>query len=250
MTRGGRARRAIALLSCVAMVGCAQPASVPVTTQPDLFPVQPTAPSVYTIAAHDALRIRIYSRTAATPLVDLDGAEVAPDGRLFIPMVGDVMAEGRTTTGLRDEIVARLETYLVEPLVDVVVRGGTVSVLGEVGMPGAYPISPDTTALEILALAGGVTRDGDFGRVVLMRRTPAPDATAGITRGDADIEELVRNADVRQNVLLRPRDIVYVPPSSVSRSDRFFAHIATIASPFTQIAGTIIQVLILIAVND
>lgn len=88
---------------------------------------------------------------------------VRPDGMISLPIVGDVVAAGRTPEEVRTEIVQRLRDYVKDPtVVTFIVRevnSARVYVMGEVVRPGAYPLRSDVGVLQALALAGGL---GEF----------------------------------------------------------------------------------------
>lgn len=214
----------------------------------------------YRLEPGDQLRLTVHRQSDLSPLFDLDPAVVLPDGKLVVPLVGEVPAAGLTPEQLRREISARLETVLVQPVVSVVAaprrspiepvvsvtlqpRNPKIYVLGEVRNPGVYEIDRDSTAIEALALAGGMTRDADRRRVLVLR-TRAKDSGAAAV-GAISFEDLVREADVRQNIVLRAGDILYVPPDYIARADRVLLHVANIVSPFAQLLGVISQIVIL-----
>jgi hypothetical protein len=90
---------------------------------------------------------------------------------------------------------------------------------------------------------GAASRLARGSQILLLRTTKVSDA--GPVVGAVSFQELFRRADVRQNVVLRPNDILYVPPDYIARSNRVLQHISNIVSPFAQVFGIISQVVIL-----
>ena len=84
---------------------------------------------------------------------------VRPDGGLSFPLVGDVMATGKTIAALREEFTERLKHYIPNPVVTVAAKaigGNRVFVLGKVQKPGEYPFGEAVDVMQALSLAGGV----------------------------------------------------------------------------------------------
>lgn len=213
----------------------------------------------YRIQPSDQLRITVYRQSDMSALFDVNPV-VLPDGKILAPVVGEITASGLTPEQLRDEISGRLGDVLVKPVVNVAVNPnrprvvpivsisikGTrpkVYVLGEVRNPGVYRIERDTTAVEVLALAGGMTGDADLSSIVLLRTTKL-EATAP-PLATVSLDELFQKADVRQNVVLRGGDILLVPPDHIARANRVLQYVSNIVAPFAQIFGVISQVFIL-----
>jgi len=104
---------------------------------------------------------------------DLSGQfRVRPDGKFSMPLIGDVIAAGKTTEAINMQIQTKLELFVESPFVSTIIRETTsnrVYVLGEVTTPGAYPIEGSLTVLQALALAGGFTEFAIRDRLVLLR---------------------------------------------------------------------------------
>src|SRR5207245_11063343 len=85
--------------------------------------------------------------------------QVRPDGRISLPLIGDVTAVGKTPTQLTADISAKLKEYKEAPTVAIVVRevnSYAIFVLGGVGRPGKYPFKSQTRPLQGLTITGGV----------------------------------------------------------------------------------------------
>lgn len=125
---------------------------------------------VHVIACGDVLHIRVYNQDAISTR-----GRVGTDGKIAIPLVGDVHAGGARPGALARDIEARLRRFILSPSVSIIVeesQSSRISVLGEVAHPGVFPIVPGTGVLHALALAGGVTDYADRDRVFVLRARP------------------------------------------------------------------------------
>src|SRR5205807_7120852 len=98
--------------------------------------------------------------------------QVRPDGRISLPLIGDVTAVGKTPTQLTADISAKLKEYKESPTVAIVVKevnSYTIFVLGEVGRPGRYPLKSKTTLLQGITIAGGFTEKAARNKLVVFR---------------------------------------------------------------------------------
>ena len=104
---------------------------------------------------------------------------VRPDGKISLPMVGEVVAVGRTPRDLETELRDKLKVVIDNPTVTVMLKeshSGRFFVLGEVAHPGAYPLTGKLNVIQAMALAGGPTEFARRGRVVVIRMAGARDA--------------------------------------------------------------------------
>lgn len=130
---------------------------------------------------------------------------VRPDGRISVPLVGEVDAAGKTPAELQTELTQRFSEYVTAPGVSVVVteiHSRKVYVLGEVGQPGVYDIFQPTRLMQLLALAGGLTEYAKKDEVVILR---------GTERLVASIKAVSSGRRLEDNLLLEPGDTVVVP---------------------------------------
>ncbi len=163
-------------------------------------------------------RMQIYRITAKQddPLARVD-TFVMPDGTVYFDLAQGVMAKGKTTTELSQELTRALTPFYKSPQVAVSlleVKSSRYFVLGKVWKPALYPLTQPTTLLEALARAGGLEVVGgtgtseelaDLSRSFVVRDgKPLP----------VDFEALVRGGDSRYNIYLKNGDFVYLPPKS------------------------------------
>jgi polysaccharide export outer membrane protein len=165
----------------------------------------PAEPEVgeYTIGREDVLEVSVWKDPALTTT-----APVRPDGKLSVPMIGDVDADGKTTRELSKEIAARLVPYVKDPVVSVIVRevnSRKFAIVGEVSKPGVYQMRGRTSILQAVAQAGGLTEFASRGGIVVIR--PAKDGKE--RRLSVNLNDVV-GGDARVPALW-PGDTVYVP---------------------------------------
>jgi polysaccharide export outer membrane protein len=126
-------------------------------------PASDEEPPAFRLGREDVVEVSVYRDPELTRTVP-----IRPDGRISLPLVGEVEADGLTPDELRTVVVERLGAFVQSPaVVSVIVRevnSARFYVVGEVGRPGAYPLRGRTSLLQALALAGGFgefsARDG------------------------------------------------------------------------------------------
>jgi len=135
---------------------------------------------------------------------------VRSDGKISLPLVGDVQAAGKTPRQLQNELTASLHPYISSPEVTVIVqeiKSKRFNILGKIQRPGAYPLTPPMTVIDAIALAGGFT---DFAKVrdIHILRVQANGTQ---TRLPFNYKQVISGSHVEQNVLLEPHDTIVVP---------------------------------------
>jgi len=156
----------------------------------------------YRLGPEDVIEVFVYKEPDLSTTVT-----VRPDGRISLPLAGELDANGKPATQLQLEIAERLTRYISGPVVNVMVKqinSLKISVLGEVRKPDVYRIKNRVTVLDAIALAGGFTDLARPNRVVVLRNTPA-----GQRRIKVNINQVV--ADNTAGLFyLEPMDTVYV----------------------------------------
>ena len=97
---------------------------------------------------------------------------VRPDGRISLPLIGDITAVGKTAAQLSGDIAAKLKEYKENPSVSIVVKevnSYAMYVLGEVVKPGKYPLKSKTTLLQAITIASGLTPNAARNKIVVFR---------------------------------------------------------------------------------
>ena len=165
----------------------------------------PQAPALndeYRLGPGDKLRIEVYKDPQLSQSV-----QVRPDGKITLPLIGDVEATGRTPIEMRDMIATSLKEYVTNPTVTVIVVEATVStayVMGEVNHPGAVTLQAPLTIMQALALAGGLKDFADAKNIRVLRKAPS-----GVESISFNYKEAVKS--LRAPIYLRAGDTVVVP---------------------------------------
>jgi polysaccharide export outer membrane protein len=121
----------------------------------------------YRLAPGDKLRIEVYKDAQLS-----QSLQVRPDGKITLPLLGDIPAAGKTSLELRDAIAGSLTTYINNPTVTVIVvetEPPVFYVMGEVADPGPYPIKGKVSAIQALAMAGGFKDFAKTGDIKIRR---------------------------------------------------------------------------------
>jgi polysaccharide biosynthesis/export protein len=127
----------------------------------------------YRIGSGDKLQINVYKENDLTQAL-----QVRPDGRITLPLVGDVAAAGQTPMQLQRKLAESLREFVSNPVVTVMVTevaDRVVYVMGEVNTPGAVPLKGPMTVLQALAVAGGFKDFANKGGIKVLRKTPGSD---------------------------------------------------------------------------
>lgn len=135
---------------------------------------------------------------------------VRSDGKISLPLVGEVQATGQTPRRLELDIAERLKNYISEPEVTVMVQqvnSQKFNVLGQVARPGSYAITNSPTVLDAIALAGGFRDFAKQKSIYVLRQ----DAKGAQTRLPFNYKEVIKGTNPAQNVKLQARDTVVVP---------------------------------------
>jgi polysaccharide export outer membrane protein len=169
-------------------------------------------PVEYRIGPGDVLRLFVWKEP------DLSGeVTVRFDGKVTVPLLGDVDASSRTPEQLASEVSKSMKRFLVAPQVTLSVVNSNSArffVLGQVMRPGDFPLRGRTTVLQALALAGGFREFAKTDSIVIVRQADSLSLPAGKpaeTFLTVNYKRLESAKDVGEDILLRPGDTVLVP---------------------------------------
>ena len=157
----------------------------------------------YLLGPEDQLRISVWDNKELS--VDL---VVRPDGKISIPLIQDVVAEGLTAPQLAANIQEALSAFIVNPEVSVVVlqvNAPKFYMIGYVARPGPYPLRSDTSVLQALALAGGLTQFASPRSIKLIRAVGGKQEVRKINYYD------IIDDGGEGNYLLKSGDTIVVP---------------------------------------
>ncbi len=155
--------------------------------------------SRYVLGTDDVIEIAVWNNPDLTKIIT-----IRDDGYISFPLINEVKAEGLTPIELQNEISQRLEKYIKNPTVTVMVREFkkiTVSVIGSVQNQGIFQIKPGTRLLEVLAMAG-------------LNEDAALLEEATLTREESNLQvnvDRLLNQGGHQNYVLNNGDVIYIP---------------------------------------
>lgn len=168
----------------------------------------------YKVGPGDVLLIKIWERpeliTAANTFLAASGSvgqQVHSDGYVFFPYAGKVHVEGKTLPEVREQIIARMSDFLVNPLVDVNLaesKYSRVHVTGEIKEPKELPLGNDElTVMQAIEKAGGLRRTADLESAEIISKDRAV--------AKIDLMALYYDGDMSYNRVLQPGDTLHVP---------------------------------------
>jgi len=125
----------------------------------------------YVIGSGDLLSVRVYNQENLST-----HARVRSDGKIAMPLVGEVDVRGKAPAVLSKELETKLKEFMVSPTVTITVeetQATSVTVIGQVVHPGIYTVDATSGVLQALAVAGGFNDYASRGSIYVMRRSPA-----------------------------------------------------------------------------
>ena len=159
----------------------------------------------YVIGRADVLAIDVWREPEISRV-----EPVRPDGRITVPLAGEIEASGKTAGALEREIESRLSRYIHDPAVTVIVQQANsrrFNILGDVLRPGAYPLDARMSVLDAIAAAGGFREFASVTHIYVVRRLPGG-RTARIR---FNYKAAVRGSQRELGLTLESGDTVIVP---------------------------------------
>ncbi len=135
---------------------------------------------------------------------------VRSDGKISLPLAGEIQAAGQTPLKLEGDIASKLQNYISEPEVTVMVQqinSEKFNILGQVARPGSYPLTNSATVLDAIALAGGFRDFAKQKSIYILRQKPP----GGQSRMAFNYKDVIKGRNPEQNIRLEPRDTIVVP---------------------------------------
>ena len=166
------------------------------STQPELN----SADSDYCLGPEDVIQVWVWKEPDLSTV-----AVVRPDGKLSLPLIGELDAKGKNAVQLELEVKKKLLTYMAEPVVTVIVKEVNypkIAVLGKVHKPDVYKIRQKTTVLDAIALAGGFTDYAKRDKVLVIRNDSLHQQKI-----EVDLKHPGGDSEL---IYLQPSDTVYV----------------------------------------
>lgn len=159
----------------------------------------------FKIGLEDVIAVNVWRE----PELSTQSVVVRPDGKISLPLIDEIRASGLTTKQLQDLITEKLKEFVAAPNVTVTVtqiNSRKVSVVGQVGSPGAYPIGGPTTVLDLLARAGGF---GEYAKTKDIKIIRKEGSSTTVFR--FNFKDVSGGKNLDQNIYLKSGDIIIVP---------------------------------------
>lgn len=185
------------------------PASEPSAPATSAQPARPGNSQVdsktYVIGENDVLDVDVWKEKEISRAIP-----VRPDGKITLPLIGEIQASGMTPLQLQDDIAQRLKGFLANPAVTVIVtdpRSHHFNIVGEIARPGAYPLTESMTVLDAIALTGGFRDFAKQTKIYVLRTMP--DGTRAKLR--FNYKDAIKGKNPQNNITLRAGDTIVVP---------------------------------------
>ena len=168
------------------------------------LPQQPLSKD-YKIGVDDVLTVNVWHEPELSRNIT-----VRPDGKISLPLVGEIRASGKTPPELQAELRSDLAQFVKDPELTVIVaeiRSRRVNIIGQVFHPGAFPLTQQMGVLDAIAEAGGLKEFAKQKQIYVLRET-----TAGKRiRLDYNYRDVLKGKNDAQDILLLANDTVVVP---------------------------------------
>jgi polysaccharide biosynthesis/export protein len=159
----------------------------------------------YIIGTDDVLAINVWKEPEVSRTVP-----VRSDGKISVPLAGEVQASGETPRQLEKDLATKLQSFISEPEVTVIVaevKSQKFNILGMVTKPGSYPLTNSSTALDAIATAGGFRDFAKQKSIYILRQNP----DGRQSRLLFNYKDVIKGKNSAQNIKLQPRDTIVVP---------------------------------------
>jgi len=158
----------------------------------------------YNIGPGDILEISVWKEESLSREVI-----VPPDRIISFPLIGDINISTMTVTDMRKEISKRLQDFVPEATVTVMLRqinSLKAYVIGKVNKPGLFPIGMETTVMQVLAMAGGLNPFAADSKIYILRHE-----NGEMKKIPFDYHEVEKGKNLAQNIALKRGDVIVVP---------------------------------------
>lgn len=201
--RGALCKLIIATVAIGGMGACGTTGQAPVLPHA----AQPAATTDYIIAPGAVLSVFVWQHPDLSVSVP-----VRPDGKISTPLIEDMMAAGKTPTQLARDMEEVLVRYIRQPTVNIIMETAApsfqqqVRVVGQATNPQALAYSDGMMLLDVMIHVGGLAEFAAGNQAKLVRRTED-----GPVEINVRLNDLLNRGDMRQNVVIQPGDIIFIP---------------------------------------
>jgi protein involved in polysaccharide export with SLBB domain len=211
----------------VLLAGCAQHIDVqPTNGAVQGFAPWSDAPAPHRLVAGDEIELKFLLNNELN-----DKLMVGPDGRVTVPLLGPITAQGQTVEDFTKSLETAYAPKLRVPKLDVIMRNygaARIYVGGEVKTPGVLAMAGQMDVLQGVVAAGGILPSATLEKIVVIRRRA--DHTPMMRT--VDLRGAIGHADARDDFPLQAADVIYVPKSGIAEFDMFVEQYLNAALPF------------------
>jgi polysaccharide export outer membrane protein len=197
-------RSAMMMLSLMLMCGCTPSASHLTEAQAAAAAVATPDEDKYLLGPEDAIEVSVWKEPELTKQL-----VVRPDGKITYPLIGEVQAAGKTVKQLQEEVFKRLEKYVTDAHVTVILlkaQNYRIYVTGKVNKPGDFVIGKPVNVMQAISMAGGLTPFASPGSIMVIRTVGGKEEVFPF-----NYKEIAKGQSLEQNRTLMPGDVVVVP---------------------------------------
>lgn len=158
----------------------------------------------YIIGPGDLIGIEVWKDQTLTRTV-----VVLPDGKISMPLIGELQAGGRTVAALKNEVTDKLSQFVPDPVLTIEVKQCNsmhIYVLGRVNTPGRSVLASNINVLQALAMAGGLNPFAKSDQIQLFRYE-----NGSTTIYPFNYDAVTRGKKLSENIELKRGDVIYVP---------------------------------------
>jgi len=164
-----------------------------------------TSDSDYVIGAEDVLAVNVWKEPDMSRVVP-----VRPDGKITLPLIGDIQASGMAPKELQANIENGLKAFVAAPEVTVIVqevKSVKFNIVGEIARPGSYPLTSSMTVLDAIAVGGGLRDFAKASHIYVLRSSN--DGTH--SKLPFNYKQVIGGKNLAQNIELRSGDTIVIP---------------------------------------
>ena len=187
-------------------------------------------PVKYTLGPEDVIVIDVRRHPEFSETYQINS-----EGKIQYKFVGDIVASGMTKNEFKEKLVKVLSTYIVEPTIDVTIaeyRSKVFYVIGEVGKPGKYYMMADEIPVREAVVQAGLPM---LSAKASKARLITPDKSGKPVSKNINLDKILYKGDLKGNFLMKPGDVLYVPPTFLTKIMRT---LSPVAAPVATAAGT------------
>ncbi len=194
----------VVALGVLVLWGCVPGPSQLTEAQAGAAIAAPPDQDTYKLGPEDTIEISVWKEPDLTKQIVMP-----PDGRITYPLIGEIKAAGLTVKQLQTEILKRLEKFVSDANVTVILFKAQfykIYVTGKVNKPGEFVVGRPPYVMQAISMAGGLTPFASPGSIVILRNVGGKEEVFPF-----NYKEVSKGESLEQNRILMPGDVVVVP---------------------------------------